>query len=159
MTRLPSTFAPLAEMAERAAIEHSAAFAAACAHGGAADWGAIDEHSRRVRTRAFAALLSDLTRPESQALWLRWLAERLGVPVPVVVGPTWARILPVVFVLGNGTVFLVFGVLDRLDACMVQGMRDGGGTIIRCHALDNPDSADAPIRALVLAVLTVGGAA
>lgn len=64
MTRLPLHFAPLRELADRSADE----YAADDTHG------AIRVYARIQFTR----LLSDLTRPESQAVWLRWLATELG---------------------------------------------------------------------------------
>lgn len=39
--------------------------------------------------RAFARLLADLTRPESQCFWLRALATRYGLPLPIVGAPVW----------------------------------------------------------------------
>lgn len=154
-TRLPLTFAPLIEMAERAAIEHSAALAGACTHGGAAGWDSIDEHSRRVRSAAFASLLSALTRPESQALWLRWLAERLGVPVPVVGSTIWSRLA-----WDGKIVYRLAAFEDGHWFYFGAPTESVGGTDCTdctfCPDLDNPDSANAPIRALVLVILTVG---
>ena len=77
MTRLPLTFGPLVEMA-KVRVEERRIVAGE-------DWRANSIMEREIES----ALLSDITRPESQALWLRWLAERLGVPVPVVGCPGW----------------------------------------------------------------------
>ena len=141
MTRLPLHFAPLRELADRSADE----YAADDTHG------AIRVYARIQFTR----LLSDLTRPESQAAWLRWLAGRVGVSVPAVGAPVWRNSsYPVepAYLLGlnrhpddhHGTWFHYNGRFLARRA-------------IQCPALPNPDSADASIRALVLAVLTVGG--
>ena len=42
-------------------------------------------------SRAFARLLADLTRPESQCFWLRALATKYGQPLPALGCPTWRR--------------------------------------------------------------------
>ena len=151
MTRLPLNFPPLRELAVRAAQEHTAAFRA---EAGASwlEWACLTASTRDRRIGAFARLLSDLTRPESQAVWLRWLAERVGVPLPPVGSPGWCRADHhiVIFRLGEGRSTDRWFVLDASPGAW--------RTSIVCPALPDPDSADAPIRALVLAILTVGGA-
>lgn len=112
-----------------------------------------------------ARLLSDLTRPESQTVWLRWLARELwrkaggrrrepcgsflweeercdGLHYTV----TWA------YGGMNGLYRVGYG-------CLIPGGYPCGRDDMRCPALPDPDSADAPIQALVLACLTVAGGA
>lgn len=161
LTRLPLNFPPLREMAERAEKEHHAMVTrialdsgtgptlpwAIYRTGAGAAWG-ID-----VRRR----LLSDLTRPESQAVWLRWLAEQVGVRAPDVGAPEWRSMCEgCVYQLGFGRniALIIVGALDRLGTVAIHGM---GVPVVQCPLLDNPDSDDAPIRAFVLAILTVGG--
>jgi hypothetical protein len=42
-------------------------------------------------SRAFARLLADLTRPESQCFWLRALAPKVDRHIPTVGAPSWVR--------------------------------------------------------------------
>ena len=79
-----------------------------------------------------------------QTLALAWLARRLGVLMPVVGCPEVYRFG------GVGGVLFFFGVPSEWLAGMLNS--------VECPALDNPTAADAPIRALALAVVTVGGA-
>ena len=85
-----------------------------------------------------------------QTLALGWLARRLGVVMPPAGCPVWRRRDwddVIVYRLGSdGGRDVWFGATDP----EVQV-----GSLV-CPALDNPDAADAPIRALALAVETVG---
>lgn len=140
MTALPLDFPPLAE---RAAVVESDFLAAVLA-------------VRSGETPSAAAyLLSDLTRPESQAVWLRWLAEKVGVRNPPVGTPRWGWYRP-----ARG--FVCFELSDIDDEYeIVFGFGFGpeamGGVGYYCPAIPDPNSPDAPIRALALAILTVGG--
>lgn len=99
---------------------------------------------------AHARLLSDLTRRNSQALWLEWLASHIAPTVIPPVGcPGWRRLrVP-------GGVLYALGSVYGLELVVSFGPTKQIAQL-ECPALDNPDAPDAPIRALVLAVLTVG---
>ena len=151
MTRLPLDFPALGELAFDAADDQYRAWLVERAFPELYEqYASLQPDKRGFLIRVQARLLSDLTRPESQAVWLRWLAGQVGVPVPTLTLPAWVRL--------------------RTDHC--PGWRLGDrvmfsfgeayysdfhGVDRQCPALPNPDSPDAPIRALVLAILTVGG--
>ena len=155
MTRLPLTFAPLVEMAERAAPVLFAVPGFDPNNHAYTLWDDLMDEPRVRAVTHVAALLSDLTRPESQALWLRWLAERLGVPVPVVGSTIWSRLA-----WDGKIVYRLAAFEDGHWFYFGAPTESVGGTDCTdctfCPDLDNPDSANAPIRALVLVILTVG---
>lgn len=113
----------------------------------------LDDYCAEIRAFFIgceADRLRDLTRRDSQAAWLGWLAREVGVREPEVGCPGWRRRDwddAVVYRLGSHLGFDVwFGDADP----EVQPRS------IMCPALPDPDAPDAPIRALVIAVLTVG---
>lgn len=162
MTRLPLDFPPLVEMAERAANDvHSAAMLSVFAK---YDSVSSSLSPSVVMVDAHARLLSDLTRPESQAVWLRWLARELwrkagGNRVEPKGTALWGEERC------YGLHYIVTWAYGRMNgsyrvsyACSIPGGDPCGRDDLRCPALPNPNSADAPIRALVLAIVTVGAA-
>lgn len=157
MTRLPLNFPPLRELAVRAAQEHTAAFRAEAGESWL-EWACLTAGTQDRRIGAFARLLSDLTHPASQAMWLPWLAERVGVRAPPVGTPRWGRYR---YRPDRGLVcFELSDIDDTHEVVFGFGFGPGamGGIGHYCPALPDPDSPDADIRALVLAILTVGGA-
>lgn len=130
-TSLPLDFPPLVELATKAVHEFETVTASPPDR-----W-------------ACAMLLRDLTRRDSQALWLEWLAREVGMELPPVGTLPWTRLEHhiVQYRIGEGGADRLF-VFDDVPAAWRFA--------IRCPALPNPDAPDAPIRALALAVLTVG---
>lgn len=136
-TSLPLDFPPLLALATEADREFCNA-TARLQHRVNPDW------------RAHAAILRDLTRRDSQAPWLEWLASHIAPTVIPPVGcPGWRRLrVP-------GGVLYALGSVYGLELVVSFGPTKQIAQL-ECPALPNPDAPDAPIRALVLAVLTVG---
>ena len=135
----------------------------------------LDDYCAEIRAFFIgceADRLRDLTRRDSQAAWLGWLAREVGVREPEVGCPAWIGVRAKILYLRTfvdaepanradlGAVascaYFVFGSLDWADSALIQGVVKDGISVVYCPALDNPDAPDAPIRALMQAVLTVG---
>lgn len=105
---------------------------------------------RDLRIGLEADRLRDLTRRDSQAPWLEWLASHIAPTVIPPVGcPGWRRLrVP-------GGVLYALGSVYGLELVVSFGPTKQIAQL-ECPALDNPDAPDAPIRALRVAVLKVG---